>query len=70
MRTQLSRKRRGNAEEESERGAEGGPGRASRDQEEPEDNQNELGEDRGHRKGRGQGVFKQYSFFSSAGIGD
>lgn len=35
-----------------------------------EDNQNELGEDRGHRKGRGQGVFKQCSFFSGAGIGD
>lgn len=42
----MSGKRRGNAEEESERRAEGGPGRASRDQEEPEDNQNELGEDR------------------------
>lgn len=66
----MSGKRRGNAEEESERRAEGGPGRASRDQEEPEDNQNELGGDRGHRKGRGQRVFKQCSFFSGAGIGN
>lgn len=57
-------KRRGNREE-SERRAEGGPGRASRGQEGPGDNQSELGEDRGNRKGRrGQREsFKKMFFF-------
>lgn len=59
-------KRRGNREEESESRAEGGPGRASRNQEGPGDNQSELGEDRGNRKGRGgqrEGFKKMFFFF-------